>query len=597
MIDINQLHTLLTKVEKPARYTGGEYGEGDFAPSALAFCMCFPDLYEVGTSNLGIKIVAESIRKRGYTVDFCYAPANDFGEGLQKLGIPLFSLGQRKPLKEFDFVGFSLSFELSYTNVLYMLDLAGIPPLRKDRQGKGYPLIVFGGPCAVNPEPLADFADIFFIGDGERVDADVCDLFVKHGGATQAFFSEASALDGVYIPAITHPIYADDGKILGFEGPKVTRAVVDDLNQAPFPERAVVCNCESVFDRAVVEVMRGCYRGCRFCQAGMIYRPVRARSVDTVTRQACNLIESSGFDEVSLNSLSTGDYPDLRALLKNLRQNLPDDVTLALPSLRVDSFDEDFAQEARRISLTFAPEAGSQRLRDVINKDITEEEIVKAVSGAFDLGYSAVKLYFMLGLPTETDEDLAGMRHLCDVIKGEYHKKPRKKGLRISISVSTFIPKPFTPFQWEKQCDEQEIERKQNYLKRILYVKGVSLSWSDTFTSRLEAVLARGDRALAPVLLAAYRNGCTFDGWGDKLNKQGWLKAFDECGVPMEKYLTERDEESILPWQFIDIGVTQSFLKTERHKAYAQEVTGSCAASCKGCGLQKRCPAAQGGNK
>jgi radical SAM family uncharacterized protein len=594
-VNLDELKDLLLKVEKPARYTGGEFGLPKFTPSPFYFCMAFPDLYEVGTSNLGIKIVAQSIIDRGYTADFCFTPYPDFGEGIRERGIPLYSIGMRKPLGEFDMVAFSLQFELSYTNMLYMLDLAGIPLLRKDREGKGYPLIAVGGPCAVNPEPIADFVDIVFIGDGESTDADVADLYVKCGGATKEFFTLASQIQGVYIPALTEVKYSIDGHICGYEGvTHVKKALVSNLDGAVFPATQIVPNCESVFDRSIIEVMRGCYRGCRFCQAGFTYRPVRQRSIPTLTKQACSLIASTGYDEVSLNSLSTGDYPRLKELLTSLKNSLPEGVTLALPSLRVDSFDSQFAQDARKISLTFAPEAGSQRLRDVINKDITEEEILKAAESAFDIGYSAVKLYFMLGLPTETDEDLLAIRTICDLIKSAYGRKKRQKSLRISVSVSTFIPKPFTPFQWEAQATEQEVERKQQLLKKALYIKGVSLSWSDYFTSRLEAVLARGDRKIGKVIASAYKNGCILDGWSKHLNKDGWLKAFEENGISMDDYTREFGEDEILPWDFIDIGVTKKYFLCERHRAYNQEVTGSCIKKCNGCGLQSDCPAAKG---
>jgi radical SAM family uncharacterized protein len=595
IVDLDKIADLLLKVEKPSRYTGGEFGLPKFSPSPFYFCMAFPDLYEVGTSNLGTKIVAESMIARGYTADYCFAPYKDFGQGIKQRGIPLYSLGLRKPLGEFNMIGFSLQFELCYTNMLYMLDLAGIPLRREDRAGKNYPLIAVGGPCAVNPEPIADFVDIVFIGDGESVDADVADIYVQCGGATEEFYNKISKLDGVYIPALTKVNYSTDGNITGFEGiTKVRKAIVADLDGAVFPSRQIVPNCESVFDRSIIEVMRGCYRGCRFCQAGFIYRPVRQRSVDTLTKQACALISSTGYDEVSLNSLSTGDYPKLRELIHSLKSNLPEGTTLALPSLRVDSFDGDFAQDARKISLTFAPEAGSQRLRDVINKDITEEEILHAVEGAFDVGYSAVKLYFMLGLPTETDDDLLAIRKICDLIKGAYGRKKRAKQLRISVSVSTFIPKPFTPFQWEGQATEEQIEAKQNLLKKCLYIKGVSFSWSDYFTSRLEAVLARGDRRIGNVILSAYKNGCTFDGWSKDLNREGWEKAFAENNIDMGDYTKEIPESSVLPWEFIDVGVTKKFLLDERHKAYSENVTGSCIKKCNACGLQKECPAAKG---
>ena len=577
-VNLDDLNGLLLKVEKPSRYTGGEFGFPELKESAFNFCICFPDLYEVGMSNLGIKIVAESILARGHTADFCFAPYTDFGTGLKELGVPLYSLGLRKPLSEFDMLGFSMQFELSYTNLLYMLDLAGIPLTRRERANGKYPLIAIGGPCAVNPEPLADFVDIVFIGDGESVDADVADAFVKHGGATEEFFKEISKLDGVYVPVLLN------------ENTKVKKAVVHDLDGAIFPERFAVPNCESVHDRAVIEVMRGCYRGCRFCQAGFIYRPVRQHRTETLTRQACSLIKNSGYDEVSMNSLSTGDYPELRTLIKSLKSELPERVTLALPSLRVDSFDGEFAQDARRISLTFAPEAGSQRLRDVINKDVTEEEILKAAESAFELGYSAVKLYFMLGLPTETDEDIEGIGKICALIKGCYRQKPRKKQLRISVSCSTFIPKPFTPFQWEKQATDEEVMAKQKILIESPHMKGINLNWSDGFTAKLEAVLARGDRRLGEVIKLAYLNGCKFDGWTKELNKDGWLKAFETAKISMDEYTREFKESETLPWDFIDIGVTKDFFLKERAKAYTEKVTGSCLASCKGCGLQQICP-------
>ncbi len=595
-VNTDDLRELLSSVEKPSRYVGGEYGARVKEDSAFRFCACFPDLYEVGTSNLGIKIVAESFIRRGYTADYCYAPYKDFGEGLKKLGVPLYSLGLKQPLGEFDMLGFSLQYELCYTNLLYMLDLADIPLLRKDRQGGKYPLIAIGGPCAVNPEPLADFVDIVFIGDGEQTDADVADLYIKCGGASDEFFRLASRIDGVYIPALTQVEYNAGGTVAGFKGiTEVKRAVLRDLDGAVFPESQQVPNCESVFDRSVIEVMRGCYRGCRFCQAGFIYRPVRARSVETLTRQACSLIASTGYEELSLNSLSTGDYPRLRELIRSLKESLPDGVTLALPSLRVDSFDGDFAQDARKVSLTFAPEAGTQRLRDVINKDVTEEEILRAVNSAFDGGYCAVKLYFMLGLPTETDEDLKGIRRICELIKGAYNSAPRKKALRISVSVSTFIPKPFTPFQWEAQNSESEVEKKQKLLKESLFVRGISLSTSDYFTSLLEAVLARGDRRLSKTILAAYKNGCVFDGWIKDFNKDGWKKAFAQCGTDPAFYTRERGEDEILPWDFIDVGVTKKFYLSERKKAYAEKVSGSCLKKCNGCGLAAICEAA--GNK
>ena len=594
-IDLEQIKDILSRVEKPARYTGGEYGEVKCQSSPFYFCMAFPDLYEVGMSNLGIKIVAESFLRRGYAADYCFAPYTDFGDAIKKAGVPLYSLALKKPLKEFDMIGFSLQFELCYTNLLYMLDLAGIPLRRADRAGGKYPVIAIGGPCTVNPEPLADFVDIVFIGDGESADADVAALYLECGGATDEFYRRAAQLDGVYVPALMEVRYGEDGHICAFESQfRPRRAIISDLDGAVFPAAQPVPNCESVFDRSIIEVMRGCYRGCRFCQAGFIYRPVRQRKVDTLTKQACSLIASTGYDEVSLNSLSTGDYPHLRELIRSLKATLPEAVTLTLTSLRVDAFDSAFAQDARKISLTFAPEAGSQRLRDVINKDVTEDEIISAAESAFDIGYSAVKLYFMLGLPTETDEDLRAIRRIVDLIKSAYGRKKRAKALRVSVSVSTFIPKPFTPFQWEKQCGEEEVEAKQKVLRDCLYIKGVTLSWSDYFTSRLEGVFARGDRKLGAVLQRAYELGCRFDGWTKDLNKQAWAQAFDDCGIDPAIYTRQRGASEILPWEFIDVGITKNFFERERQNAYAGIVTGSCKAGCAGCGLQKICPAAKG---
>ena len=582
------LDEILLEVEKPSRYIGGEYGEPDLTEGAFNYCVCFPDVYEVAMSNLGIRIVNEVINNvDGASADRCYAPWPDFGNRLKENGIPLYSLGLKKPLKEFDMVGFSLQYEMSYTTILYMLDLAGIPLLSKDR-GDNYPIIQGGGPCACNPEPLADFFDLFVIGDGEDSMRELAKLGVKIKDKKE-FLEKASKIKGVYVPSLTYPIYNGD-KIIEFKGEKVEKAFCLDLENAVFPHTQAVGNIEAVHDRAVIEVMRGCYRGCRFCQAGFLYRPVRKRSVENLTTTACDLIRNTGFETVSMNSLSTGDYPDLKLLLKNLKDSLPENTNVALPSLRIDSFEEYYAESARKNSLTFAPEAGTQRLRDVINKDITEEEIERGAEKAFNLGFSAIKLYFMMGLPTEVDEDIEGICKIVEKIREIYSQNPKRlRALRINVSLSTFIPKPFTPFEWERFISREEVEHKLDIVKKKLFLKGVSVSWNDYELSLMEAVLARGDRKVGKVILNAYNNGAIFDSWSEYFKFENWDKAFKDAGVSPDSYTSEFSEEDLLAWDFIDIGITKKFLLKERHKAYNNECTGGCQSGCKGCGLQGRC--------
>ena len=599
------LDMILPTVEKPSRYTGGEWGESEFVPSKMNYCICFPDVYEVGMSNLGIKIVAESVKSvEGTSVDRCFAPWQDFGAALKQNGIPLYSLNGKMSLAEFDMIGFSLSYEMSYTAVLYMLDIAGIPLRSKDR-GNDFPVVQAGGPCVCNPEPLAEFIDIFTIGDGEEVMADLARLKRDIKDKRQ-FLIAASKLDGVYVPAFMNVKY-ENGKITGFErldfsndenGEKsvyrsvnddfrVKKAMVKDLDGAIFPKEFGVASTEAVFDRAIIEVTRGCYRSCRFCQAGFLYRPVRPRSVETLTEQACSIVTKGGYSELSLNSLSTGDYPQLGELLDSINARLPD-IKMSLPSLRVDSFKSYYAKFARQSSVTFAPEAGTQRLRDVINKDITEDEIERGVENAFNLGYSSVKLYFMMGLPTETDEDLLGIAKIVRMIKGIYGRNPASaRALRVSVSVSTFIPKPFTPFQYERQITKEEVAHKVEILKKELFIKGVSFSWNDFELSQIEAVLARGDRRLCDVVEKAYRKGCVFDGWQQCFKPEMWYEALSECGLTPEDYTREHSEDEILPWDFIDLFIDKSFLLRERHAAYSGKVSGGCQSGCKACGIQK----------
>ncbi len=579
---------ILVNVEKPSRYIGGEFGEPDLKWGDFNYCICFPDVYEVALSNLGIRIVNEVInRVEGCSADRCYAPWPDLGNAIKENKIPLFSLGLKKPLKEFDMVGFSLQYEMSYTTILYMLDLAEIPLLAKDR-GEDYPILQAGGPCACNPEPLADFFDIFVIGDGEDSMRQLAELKLKTKSKKE-FLEKATEIDGVYVPSLTYPVY-ENGKIVRFEGKTVKKAFCMDLENAVFPHTQIVGNIEAVHDRGVIEVMRGCYRGCRFCQAGFIYRPVRTKSVENLIKTACDIMLSSGFESLSMNSLSTGDYPHLKELLSALKERLPKNSTVSLPSLRIDSFEEYYAQEAKKNSLTFAPEAGTQRLRDVINKDISEEEIKTGVEKAFNLGYSAIKLYFMLGLPTEIDEDLEGICDIVEMIKSVYSQNEKRlRGLRINVSVSTFIPKPFTPFEWEKFVTKEEVEHKLGVLKKRLFIKGVSLKWNDYELSEMEAVLARGDRKLGKVLLNAYEQGCIFDSWSEYFKPDKWYTAFDNAGVDKNEYLKRFEDNEIFAWDFIDMGIKKSFLLKERNLAYSDKCSGGCQSGCKGCGLEGRC--------
>lgn len=576
----DRLFPLLTQAEKPARYTGGEWNAvKKTGPVRARFCLCFPDLYEIGMSNLGLQILYGEINARdGFAAERCYAPAEDMAALLRKNGIPLLSLETATPLKEFDMIGFSVQFELLYTGILYMLDLAGIPFRAEDR-GEDFPIIMAGGPCTVNPEPFADFFDCIVIGEGEGVDLALLELVAEgkeKGWSKREVLRRAKEITGVYVPSMLA------------EGEMVTKAVYKDFEHAPYPLRPVVANTEAVHDRAVIELYRGCASGCRFCQAGFWYRPIRERSPERCAEYAKEIVNNTGYGEIAMCSLSTGDYSGLRPLMDGLRGFVHENkVNLSLPSLRLSSFSGDIAQESRRSSLTFAPEAGTQRLRNVINKNVTDAEIDN-VAKAFEAGYDSVKLYFMLGLPTETDEDIAGIAAICSRLRELYFRTRGKRGPNISVSCAVFIPKPCTPFQWEAQISFGEMLRKQNYLRGLLRcIKGVSFSWHGAESSVLEAALARGDRRLSRVTERAYALGAKFDSWSEKFDWEAWTRAFDECGVDMSEYTGAIDTEKVLPWDFIDTGVSKRYLLAERERAYLGVTTPSCREGCNACGASK----------
>ena len=578
-----EIKDVLLCVDKPARYCGGEFNTPVIKENAdLRFLMCFPDVYEVAHSNLGIKILYYMLNNcPDVACETCYTPWTDMIEALKSRNMPLFSQETHTPVRAFDAVGFSLQYEMSYTNLLCMLDLAGIPLLSSER-GDG-PIVVAGGPCTVNPMPLVKTVDVFSIGDGEEaINALATTLIAckKQKKSRRETLCEIAKIDGMFVPSVPQA--------------RVRRAVIDSLEGAYFPTKVQIPNIEAVFTRAVLEIFRGCTRGCRFCQAGMIYRPVRERTVQTLAKYTRELIENNGFDELTLSSLSTCDYPQLRELLKEIKPFCDDrHVNISLPSTRVDSFEAEFVASARLSSLTFAPEAGTQRLRDVINKNVTENDILTSCRYAFEKGYHAVKLYFMIGLPTETDDDLLGIAALVKKIKACYKEcAVSRKPLSLVVSTSTFVPKPFTPFQWEAQISLEEIERRQGILKAALRPLGVKYSYHDGKTSRLEATLARGDERMNDVLLAAYKSGCVFDSWTDKFDYDKWTAAFRACGVGEEDYCGAWPLDAPLPWERVETGISRAFLLREREKAYKGELTHDCRKGCNGCGIAAEYPEA-----
>ena len=593
---------LIMTVQKPGRYSGGEVNQvvKDKSAVDVRFAFCFPDTYEIGMSHLGMKILYSLFNERDdIWCERVFAPWIDFEKVMRENDIPLYALESRDSIRDFDFVGFTLQYELSYTNILSMLDLGGIP-LKASERDDSYPIIVAGGPCTCNPEPLCDFFDIFFLGEGEKVDLEVIDLYKQNkanGGTKLDFLRAASKIKGVYVPALYDVSYNADGTISAVtpkdDAPKtIEKRIEGDLDSSYYPEKFVVPYIEAVHDRAVQEVFRGCIRGCRFCQAGYIYRPVREKSADTVNRQARALCKNTGYDEMSLASLSTSDYTHLEEMLDDmLNWTECDKISLSLPSLRIDNFSEELMQKINRLKksgLTFAPEAGTQRLRDVINKNITEDDILGTCATAFRGGYTAVKLYFMMGLPTETDEDIIGIADLAQKIVDLYYslpEKPKGKAVNVSISVANFVPKPHTPFQFEPQITREEMLRRQALLKEHIKSKKITFNYHENRASFLEGVFARGDRRLGKVIESAYKKGCRFDGWDECFNLDAWLEAFEECGVIPKFYANRtRSFDEITPWEHLDYRITKEFLIRENMLAHAEKTTPNCRQKCAGCG-------------
>lgn len=601
---MTDLHSILKQVEKPARYIGSEINMVEKNPADVdtRIAFCFPDTYEVGMSHLGLQILYFFFNRREDTYcERCFAPWFDMEEKMRENNIPLYALETGDPLTKFDFVMFTLQFEMSYTNILNMLDLAGIPIYAKDR-GEDDPIIVGGGPCAYNPEPLADFFDIFYIGEGEVSYDEFLDMYKEHkknGGTKDEFLQKALKIEGIYVPKFYDVKYKENGEIESVtpnhpDAPATIRKViVTDMDKVFYPEKQLVPLIEVVHDRVTLEVFRGCIRGCRFCQAGYVYRPVREKSTERIVDCSKSLVEYSGHDEISLTSLSTGDYTDFKNLANALLELYSkDSINVSLPSLRIDAFNLDLmrrVQEVRKSSLTFAPEAGTQRLRDVINKGITEDEILSGASLAFEGGWNRVKLYFMVGLPTETEEDLQGIVDLSNKIVGAYYAMPKEvRGNRqpsVVVSSSCFVPKPFTPFQWAPQSTVEEFFAKQKYVKTHMTKKQVRFNYHEPQLSSLEAVLARGDRKTSALVYRAWELGAKFDSWNERFKYDAWMQAFEDTGLSKEFYANrERSYDEVLPWDHISIGVNKSFLIKEAERSKEGVVTPNCRAKCQGCG-------------
>ena len=598
---------ILLNIEKPARYIGGEVNSvmKDKDKADIRFAMCFPDVYEIGMSHLGIQILYDMFNRREDTwCERVYSPWLDLDKVLREKNIPLFALESQDPVRDFDFLGITIQFEMCYTNILQILDLSHIPLHAADRT-EADPIVIGGGPCAYNPEPLAEFFDIFYIGEGETVYDELLDTYKawkKSGGSRKDFLRQAARIEGLYVPQFYDATYNEDGTIAAFTPndpcapSKVRKQVVMDVTDAPYPMKPVVPYIKATQDRVVLEIQRGCIRGCRFCQAGMIYRPTRERSVETLKEYARTMLKNTGHEEISLSSLSSSDYSKLNDLVTFLIEEFKDrGINISLPSLRIDAFSLDVmskVQDIRKSSLTFAPEAGSQRMRDVINKGLTEEEILTGAGQAFEGGWTKVKLYFMLGLPTETEEDMKEIARLSDRVARRYYEIPKEDRhgkCQITASSSFFVPKPFTPFQWAAMYPAEEYDRRAHLVndefREQLNRKSLKYNWHDAQGTVLEGVMARGDRRVGKVIEEAYRLGCLFDSWTETFRNDLWMQAFDNTCVDIDFYNQRmRGKDEIFPWDFIDIGVSRSFLRREWEHAMNETVTPNCREKCSGCG-------------
>lgn len=596
---------ILCKVEKPSRYVGGELNQVIKNPKDvnIRFAFCFPDVYEVGMSHLGTRILYHTINERKNT--YCervFAPWPDMETLMRKSDIKLFTLETKTPLDQFDMLGFTLQYEMSYTNILNMLDMSGIT-IRASERGEDEPIIMAGGPCAYNPEPLYDIVDFFEIGEGEEMMDDVLEVYAKHKANGKVnkkeFLREISHIGGIYVPSLYDVSYNEDGTIREFTPKyedvpaKVKKRIVNNFDKVSFPDEMIVPYTDIVHDRVVLETARGCTNGCRFCQAGMIYRPVREKTTNTLIEQARKALKATGYDEVSLASLSICDYSNIQNLISSLvLEHEADKVGIALPSIRVDAFSVDLIKEiqkVRKTGLTFAPEAGSQRMRDIINKGLTEERILEAAKSAFESGWSTIKLYFILGLPYETTEDAAGIGELAEKMADVYFGIPkdvRNKGLKITVSTSILVPKPFTPFQWAPMARPEIVDERIKAVRGAIKSRSIVYNYHEQETSFMEAVFARGDRRTCDVLIKAFEKGAKFDGWSEYFNMEIWNESMEECNLDSEFYVyREREYDEILPWDFIDIGVNRKYMERENEKAKKAELTKNCLEGCTGCGI------------